>query len=285
MTNAEQKVVLFIDILGFASLVESHPVNIDALANFERPRWNLQPMQMADSETSLETLKVWLEQFDKQLESFKNPLTHVFSHFHQSLAWSISFAKMKHSLTSIVFSDSAFVATEHLLQAVDIASHLLLSLMSSKVPVRIGLGFGSFAAVRFKSDIALDGGDHASQFLGTSVVRAYRAESCGLKGLRILLHPSVLPLFDDPKLRDQLRYLECPDGSAHTKADVRHEIDYWNVSKGNASKAWRALQDMWDDAPESEKIHYEATAKAIDRMRIGRGHEPLNRLRRRTLPT
>ena len=58
----------------------------------------------------------------------------------------------------------------------------------------MGMASGSFAALRFRSDISTDNGDHAAQFLGTAVVRAYQAERCGLKGLRVFVHPSIGPL-------------------------------------------------------------------------------------------
>jgi len=62
-----------------------------------------------------------------------------------------------------------------------------------------GIGFQGLAgclhlpympdAVRLATDVAEGLRRHSSQFLGTGVVRAYRAESCGLKGMRIFVHP------------------------------------------------------------------------------------------------
>jgi hypothetical protein len=49
-------------------------------------------------------------------------------------------------------------------------------------------------------------------------------------------------------------------------------------------KAWHSLQDMWTASPILEVKHYEATAEAINRMRIVQGETSLNNLRRRTLP-
>jgi len=156
----------------------------------------------------------------------------------------------------------------------------------------MGISFGSFAALRFKSDITSDGGDHAAQFLGTAIVRAHAAETCGIKGLRILLHPSVMPLLDDiqhnpestERISHPLRYLKCSEKEWKNKIGVRHEIDYWHLKPTREAEAWRALQDMWNEAPLSEVGHYEASAEAINRMRIAQGHEPLKKLRRRTLP-
>jgi len=104
---------------------------------------------------------------------------------------------MQHPLTAITFSDSVFVATSHLFEAATFAVNLARSMLSQKIPIRLGIAFGSFAALRFRSEVSGDGGDHAAQFLGTAVVRAYQAEKCGIKGMRILLHPSVESLLAD----------------------------------------------------------------------------------------
>jgi len=65
---------------------------------------------------------------------------------------------------------------------------------------------------------------------------------------------------------------------------VRYEIDYWRFRPTAESKAWHSLQDMWDSAPQSALIRYEATAQAINRMRMSQGEADLKNLRHRTLP-
>jgi len=274
MSNSE-KVVLFADMLGFARLIEKHSIDLHGIMISERP------------------FSVNLENIDDFLEKSKNPLTHAFSSFHNSLKWKIWQTKMQHPITAITFSDSVFIATNYLFEAVQIAVDLVQGLMSQKVPLRVGIAFGSFEALRFKSDITIDGGDHASQFLGTAVVRAHLAESCGIKGIRILLHPSTIPLLNDimhnPESQSvesqPIHYLECAEKEQKNKANVHYEVDYWNFKvKRNAEGAWKGLQDMWKDAPEDETVHYIATAEAIERMRMIHGEKPLKNMRRRTLP-
>jgi hypothetical protein len=199
---------------------------------------------------------------------------------------------MRHPLTAITFSDSAFIATTYAYEAVNIAIYLLQTLLWQKIPVRMGIAYGSFAAVIFRSDISADGGDHAAQFLGTAIVRAHAAEASGIKGLRILLHPSILPLLDDTRhnpestreMQPPVGYLECSEKERTNKIGVHHEINYWHLRPTREAEVWHAFQDMWNEAPQSECEHYEVTAEAIDRMRIAQGHEPLRSLRRRTLP-
>ena len=269
--TTDNKVVLFVDILGFAALTESYPLDVDRCRVGDRPI---------------------AYQFNEIFEASRNELAHTFSEFHRSLRGALSLARMSHPLTAITFSDSIFIATAHAYEAVNIAIDLLHTLMRQKVPVRMGIAYGSFAALRFRSDITADSGDHAAQFLGTAIVRAHAAETCGIKGLRILLHPSVIPLLDDihhsPVLTEgrshPLLHLECSEKERLNKASVLREIDYWHLTPTKEAEAWRGLQDMWNNAPLSEVDHYEATAEAINRMRIAQGHEPLKKLRRRTLP-
>jgi len=101
-----------------------------------------------------------------------------------------------------------------------------------------------------------------------------------------------MPLLDDihhnpVPIEEQshpLRHLECSEKERLNKASVLNELDYWHLPPTREAEAWRGLQDMWNKSPLTEVEHYEATAEAINRMRIAQGHVPLNKLRRRTLP-
>ena len=271
--TTENKVILFADILGFAALTEANPIDLDLFKAGDR---------LLSPSLNFETI----------LSISHNRLTHTFSGFHSSLSAVLNLANMRYPLTSIIFSDSAFIATTRTYEAVNIAIDLIHALLPQKIPVRMGIAYGTFAALRFKSDITSDGGEHAAQFLGTAIVRAHAAETCGIKGLRILLHPSVMPLLDGIQHKPEstesishpLRYLECSEKERNNKIGVHYEIDYWHLKPTRKTEAWRALQDMWNEASVSEVEHYEATAEAINRMRIAQGHEPLKKLRRRTLP-
>ena len=95
---------------------------------------------------------------------------------------------MIYPLTVVAFSDSAFVVTSHLFEAAELAERLLRSLLTQRVPARIGIAYGSFHALRFRSDITAEGSDHVACFLGTGRRSDHAAEACGIKGMRILLH-------------------------------------------------------------------------------------------------
>lgn len=264
----QEKVVLFVDLLGFASLTEGHPIELNLIQGSDRPS-EIFAMILSGKN--------------------KNPLTQAFTNFHRALKAAIDLAQMDHPLTAITFSDSAYIATGHLFQAVNIASYFFQTLIGQSIPVRAGIACGTFSAVRFRSDVTLEGGDHSAHFLGTGVVRAHAAETCGIKGLRILLHPSAERLLADSKHNPSqpeklVSYVACTPEESKNTVGVRYEIDYWRFKPTAEMKAWHSLQDMWASAPQSEQIHYEATAQAINRMRISQGEAPLKNLRRRTLP-
>lgn len=230
MSNAQHKVVLFADLLGFAALTERHQLDVHSLRHSDR----------------LDVV------FGEVLQG-ANPLTHAFTEFHRAIKWSLQISQMKHASTAITFSDSAFIATTLLHEAVGIAVYLMQSLLRRGVPMRMGIGCGSFEAVRFRSDITFDGGDHAAHFLGNGVVRAHATESSGIKGCRILLHPSAETLLDDPAhnppipASEHVMHLECAANERENKAGVLREINYWSFRATDERNAWRALQEMWDE--------------------------------------
>ena len=263
------RVVVFADVLGFSALTEGSTLDVEALTTLDGP---------------------FASNIDDHLRAHRDPLARVFSGFHFSLRATLQLAQMHHRFTAITFSDSAFIATRHLVEATDLAVRLVQSLLSQHIPVRIGIAHGSFAALRFRSDITADGGDHAAHFLGTGVVRANAAEGCGIKGLRILLHPSAVALLNEsahnPSIAGERRVhiVDCSASETSNDVGVKHEIDYWRFNRTAEAKAWHALQDMWRDASGVAVRHYEATAEAIERMWVAQGEAPLQNLRRRTLP-
>lgn len=267
---AGEKCVIFVDVLGFAALTEQHVLDVESIRRFERP--------------------LSFRGFEDIARIQENPLTRTFGGFHRSIRWALEMASMRHPATAITFSDSAFIATDHLYDAAAIAVDLLQSLLRQRILVRIGIARGSFAAVRFRSDVSNDGGDHAAHFLGTAVVRAYGAEQCGIKGARILLHPSTEPLpagapsHGSAARRPPLNVISCAPDERENRAGVSYEVDYWTMKPTAEAEAWHALQDQWTSSAEQFHDHYRATASAIDRMRVGRGAAPLQNLRRRTLP-
>lgn len=266
MPTPENQAVLFIDLLGFSSLLEKNELDKKAIIQSHHP--------LAGT-------------IDEILSRRDNPLTHAFTSFHFNLKWAIELAQMKYPITAITFSDSAFIAMETLTQVAGVAAYLLRRMISAGVPARGGIGYGEFAAVRFKSDISETSGDHAAHFLGTGVVRANAAESCGIKGTRILFHPSAV---EHARRHESALIggegdglIGCAPDELRNRQNVEFELNFWNYNSTDERHAWHRIQEMWNAAPDREKIHYEATAAAIDRMRVSRGHPAIRNVRARTI--
>jgi class 3 adenylate cyclase len=134
--DVQEKVVLFVDLLGFASLTEEHPLQLDFIKDSDR----------------------FVTRMAMVLSGQENPLTQVFTGFHRALNSAINLAQHDHPLTAITFSDSAYIATNRLCEAVNIASYFVQTLVRQRIPVRAGIAYGTFSAVRFRSDVTLEGG-------------------------------------------------------------------------------------------------------------------------------
>ena len=260
------RAVAFSDVLGFADLTENNPIDIDRL--------NLLAGPVGEN--------VWA-----QIEAAKSdPLAATFVRFHQGVKFAIDLATIQHRVTSITFSDSVFFATAYLHEAVEMAINLVRHSLWQRVPIRVGIAFGTFAVLGFDSRTAGSATANSAQFLGTGVVRAHLAESCGLKGCRIFLHPTAADLVVKPphNPHDVVRILSCPEDPADNKARVSTEVNYWPDAPTEEKRLWQSLQDMWQRCPPGARQQYHATATAINRMRIALGEAPMDTLRRRSLP-
>jgi hypothetical protein len=191
-------------------------------------------------------------------------------------------------LHSIVFSDSAFVAFEHPIDALVFCHRVMRKMITGRVPVRMGVGHGSFKPLRFKTDLARNITLHSSYFLGGGVVKAHAAESSGVSGLRILLHkdfpvpggfeedeilPLTPPADDRPSRKTQ---------STKGDAIVDRELAYLNrhvperalpddhyVNEGIEQENTRLIgkvQTMRVAAPLAFQYHYDDTLLAISQM-------------------
>ena len=94
-TDNPDRAVVFVDMLGFTALTEANTLDLRTLRALDR----LHSATLTDI-----------------LAGAENPLTNAFRHFHFRLSSTIELAEMKHPLTAITFSDSAFVATTHLFE-------------------------------------------------------------------------------------------------------------------------------------------------------------------------
>jgi hypothetical protein len=251
------KVVAFVDMLGFSALTEDHRVEPDVLEELQRPG-------------AIDFLTASLEG--------SNALSERFIRFHLIIEDAVRNARLPEDGSSITFSDCAFYAADKLHSVIDYAVHVMHRSLEERIPVRIGIACGEFLVVRIRADFGMANQDHVVQFLGSGVSRAHAAEHCGIKGLRILLHPSVMPLYTEHWYQEHLgpaprKYhdrIPLPAADCSNRAKVDHEINYiWHPRHDD--NYWTAVQDLRDVAPAASQGHYAATIVAVNRMRQALG--------------
>lgn len=254
---APDPIVVFADMLGFAELV----LDLD-------PRIRIIDYAYY-SATGIDELH---EELGNRRE---DPLTSAFVSFQRLLDLHIERLMRADPIESVVFSDSAYVAFRDPGVASMFATDLMRDLMRFGIPAPMGIGTGSFRAVRLATDVAEGLRRHSSQFLGTGVVRAYRAESCGLKGMRIFGHP-------DAELKEGFpgQLISVAGSSAYSERRilVDHELNYlhpvppWIPLEGGSQRpsAYDALREKVMEiaryAPDKVQIQHTETLAALERM-------------------
>ena len=252
-----QVTVVYADILGFTQLVISHNSLIELLDGFSH------------SESSVEQLR------NRLVEDHEDRLTHTFAVFHRTLDLQLNELLNVDPLQSIVFSDSAFVAFRDNNTALYFAEGWMRTLLSFKVPVRMGIGTGSFRALRLTTDVSDDVRRHSSQFLGTAVIQAHQAESCGLKGMRVFIHPAAVVTGDWNG-----HFCDVHEDTSSCTTKVVRELNYFRyvpefILSSNDQKSAESDREalvqtvttMMHDAPVREREHYKATLRSLALMR------------------
>ena len=176
--------MLYVDLLGFSNLTLKWPVLRDDFWIMDRPNRE-------------DFLRVRLE------STGSNRLIETYMHFNMAIDDAIEEALLQDTeLKVIAFSDSAFIATDRVYDAIDIALSIWTRLMREHIPVRFGVAYGSFLVMRFRSDISLRAETHAAQFAGKAVVWAHAACELGPEGFRLFIHPSAAEVLGDPHVAD-----------------------------------------------------------------------------------
>ncbi len=250
--------MVYTDVLGFSNLVMSMENYIDTLDGFEYATMSIAQLR---------------ESFEN--DPIPNPLAQTFGAFHRTLDIHISKALNADPLQSIVFSDSAFVVFRDLNTAMWFAQSCMRTLISLGVPVRMGIGRGTFRGLRLTTDISDEVRRHSSQFLGTGVIRAHQAESCGLKGLRILIHPDAEMTEDWPgdlcEVEDDAPQPKMARRVIHELNYLEHHPDFSSDGPQTTDESHDELvagvTKMMDRSPERERLHYQQTFAALARMR------------------
>jgi len=249
--------MMCVDLLGFAQLVRAHP-QIDDHTFTHVDRLTRQTP------------------YDGLVAQFVNFHQIVENEFTQFAAQLLSGAATQ----VVTFADSVYITMPALKEAAATAARLMRELIGAEVPVRIGIGCGTFVALRFQPPL----GDahpavYASQFLGTAIVNARDAVQSDAKGLRILLHSSTAPYATDEDL-DSPQLLPVPKGTGLVSGagshDVWAEINYSSPADAHVDEALiAAMRRMKDRAGANASHHYTATFDAFNRMRAARSRAAL----------
>jgi hypothetical protein len=257
--------LLYVDMLGFGQLTLEHPDTV--IEDFHKAAY-LRPLDLSDGPVAGGPL-----------------LAGRFLAFHQVVDDTIAQHEKGHldapPMTAISFADAAYLTMPSLKEAAATSARMMRLFIEAEVPVRIGIGEGTFAALAFHSDAGADALKrlHTSQFFGTAVVRAHAAGRSPEKGLRILVHESAARLGPDQDV-DPPQMIPLSDGqSPYRDTGSRSavaEINYtYPGDEAKDLKLVEALQRMREQAGDTHAHHYHATLEAFGRMRQARERAPL----------
>ncbi len=252
--EAEEQTLIYVDMLGFADLTEKHPRRIET------------DQQLSTCDRTVVSTAATQTQFNL---------------FNRVLDCCIDDQPRHGGITAMLFSDCAFLNLGYSLRAAPLATDLMREFIKAGVPVRMGIGKGTFYSFGYSTDAGADSMlVSKSRFIGTAVVRAHDAEKCGGKGMRIFVHPEVDDL-DNNHSDFRILNLPLPYEDANRELDYLHPEE--NQQAGQEDRnLFQAVNDMvsavkegkneceWDDI----KIQYDHTRSALNRMRESRSRAP-----------
>ena len=247
----QEQTLIFVDMLGFAALTEKHPYRVE-----DEP-----PTDDGYEVSRTARTQTQFNRFDRVLDSC------------------VQRQRLYGGITAMLFPDCAFLNPGGSLRAALIATDLMREFIKAGVPVRMGIGKGTFYPFGYSTDTGADSTlVSKSRFLGTAVVRAHAAEQCGGKGMRIFVHPKV----DDLDFsHSDFKVLKVPKAF---KA-ATWELDYLHGPRPAQEKATvdAADRDLFSRVaamkdPKTKlaiRKQYIDTLKALDRMRAAHGQRPV----------
>ncbi len=247
----EPRTLIFVDMLGFAELTRRNPTRI--------LEWGPDERGFTGSGTT-------------ELQSRVVRFQHVIDSMIMTQA---GFG----GVSAQVFSDCAYVDVSTSLRAVRVAVDLMQEFIDMGVPVRMGLGRGTYYS--FKHSVENTGTEMVTKalFAGTAVVNAYGAEQCGGKGCRILVHPSVES--DLASARSDEPLMPLPEELKGVRSEVcylPHDVHIDEMDSRYSRKrivdqdllAIRHVEQMMQQSePTDDKVRlqYTETLAALGRMR------------------
>lgn len=141
-------------MLGFSALTEAHPDNF-----------------MTEIDGSLETTSM-------------TPSSSRFNRFHGILEQYVTRYRVDGADRAMLFSDCSFMVFPNALLAATHATDLMRKFILDRVPVRMGLGYGTCHTVRFTSDTFDKFSLTRAMFSGTAFVRSSEARKERWQGMQ-----------------------------------------------------------------------------------------------------
>ena len=257
MKAGTDNIAIYIDLLGFRSLLQWRP-ELARPDGYDRS----EPLGMFNA-------------FHSTLDAYAfNALD---SHCERFFSWSdccfIDFGSLTNPRTPGRQSGALY-------RAVLDAANLMQTFIQRMIPVRIGIGLGSFETVVVRQQVEEQPRRLivSSRFLGTAVMNAYIAEQGSPRGLRIFLHSELARchLQGIPGVRSVAPELVArnrrPDsGVSNTRTG--NEINYLHPKLRERSDVTKdpvdpkvlieRVSSMLSNAPEQHREHYSNTLELL----------------------
>jgi hypothetical protein len=249
MTTTPNYFVLFADMLGFKQLVLQHKVPFPENLEF-RGRLYERPER------------------ENPAAAKGNALSRAFRAFHRTANDCLTRIVWHEPVSVIVFSDSLFIATTSAEDCIAFAEQMMLVGLHRDMPLRMGLGLGSFVRYGFAYEDDPLVRYSSAQFFGSAVVYAVEAEG-SIKGIRGAVHPAaaqaLLQLVPN-------RLVSLPESqvSSHSSHELNYVPEHPDPmgdlqSETEITAKIRRLSSAAPDLP-SVKIHYTEALDALARM-------------------
>ena len=203
-----------------------------------------------------------------------NPIGRIFTAFHQSFEQAVDKTPWETEATLVVFSDSLFVGTTHAASCMSFCESMVRYSVEHDVPVRIGVGYGTFVTHGFAFEANPRLKIVTTQFFGSAVIRAVDAERV-VKGTRIAVHPRAVKALKKDHVEEDAKLLELPADVACKSAT--HEWSLLSSAsemggiddpdfRDQENRLLKHLQQMMKTSPTTEQHHYLHTIESLKKM-------------------
>jgi len=252
MDEESEHTLIYVDMLGFADLTKTNPTRLVHSG----------PDEYGCSGNFTSPLQAQYKRFPRILESY------------------IAEQRLCGGMQAMLFSDCAYLEAGNSVRAGLIATELMRKFLLDRVPVRMGIGRGTFYVFGLSTDLSDSTTISRSLFAGTAVIRARDAEQCGEKGMRVFVHPSLET--ERHLIERSVRILSLPEPNDKASRELNYLYDTRPVQEQPTAdesdlKLFEVVKSMKDPKAKMEvRRQYIETHKALNRMRQAYGRVPID---------